>query len=429
MLHCLRSPRLSLCVPLRFALPRLLLFSLVLLLLAGCAKQVPVEAKKESAPVVRVAPVTTKTVTRTVESVGTFFAYDEAIISAEVDGKVEEVKIDLGDQVSAGQLLVRISDEEQRYLLAQQEAQLRQSLEKLGLKDEKDRVQDIRQTPDVRRAAADLFEAEQRYKRVRSLTEQGIGSQSDMDQAQARFRSAEAALDATINQTRNVIQEVERFKATLDLQRKKVRDTTVRAPFAGAVKERQVTAGQFVRANTPLLTLIKVDPIRFRLEVPERMAPWIKTGQVARITTEAFERTFEGKIWRISPTVDQTKRTFVVEALVANADAGLKPGSYARARVPTQKTEAVLMVPNRGVSYVLGSNKAFIIRNNVVEARDVKLGDRFENEVEIVDGLQEGDQIAVTNLGRLDTGARVQIATGAEEKKGRKTAAETKGSE
>ena len=395
-------------------------------LLVGCAKKVPVEVKKDAGPIpVRTALVTSKQINRTVESVGTFFAYDEAIISAEVDGKVEEVKIDLGDQVTVGQVLVRISDEEQRYLLAQQEAQLRQSLEKLGLQNENEKMKDINQAPDVRRSAADLFEAEQRYKRVRSLTEQGIGSQSDLDQAMARFRSAQAALDSTLNQTRNIVQEVERFKATLDLQRKKLRDTTVRAPFAGAVKERQVTAGQFVRANTPLLTLVKVDPIRLRIEVPERMAPWIRTGQVVEIITEAFEKPFQGKIWRISPTVDQMKRTFVVEALVANPGAGLKPGSYAKARVPTQKVETTLMAPLRGVNYVLGSNKSFLVKNDVVESRDVKLGDRLADEVEILEGLQMGDEIAISNLNRLDTGARVKIGA-AEEKKTRKKSAEAK---
>ena len=398
--------------------------------LSGCAKKAPAEAKKESGPVpVRTARVTAKTITRTVESVGTFFPFEEAIISAEVDGKVEEVKIDLGDQVTTGQILVRISDEEQRYLLAQQEAQLRQSLEKLGLQNEKDRVQDINQTPDVRRAAADLFEAEQRFKRVRSLTEQGIGSQSDLDQAMARFRSTQAGLDSTLNQTRNIIQEVERFKATLELQRKKLRDTTVRAPFAGAVKERQVTAGQFVRANTPLLTLVKVDPVRLRMEVPERMAPWVKTGQMAEIITEAFEKPFHGKIWRISPTVDQMKRTFVVEALVSNPGAGLKPGSYAKVRVPTQKSETIMMAPLRAVNYVLGANKTFLVKDNVVEARDVKVGDRFEAEVEITEGLQLGDEIAISNLNRLDTGSRVKIGAGEELKKGLKKSAEAKPAE
>ncbi|MBY0374656.1 MAG: efflux RND transporter periplasmic adaptor subunit [Bryobacteraceae bacterium] len=384
--------------------------------LTGCVKEKPIQAKQESGgPIaVQMAAVKSRQVTRVVESVGTFFPFDEAIISAEVDGKVDQVKIDLGDQVTANQILIHISDEEQRYLLAQQEAQLRQSLEKLGLKDERDRVADIKLTPDVRRADADLFEAEQRYKRQRQLADQGIGSAAELDAAQARFKSAQAAYDQTVNQTRNIIQEVERFKAVLDLQRKKLRDTTVRAPFPGLVKERTVAVGQYVRANAPLVTLVKIDPLRLRIEIPERMGPWIKTGQVAEIITEAYEdKKFTGQIWRISPTVDANKRTFVVEALVQNVGMALKPGSYARARIPTQKVETVISVPARAVNYVLGSNKAYVVENGVVEAREVKLGDRFENEVEIVEGVKEGEEVAFgPNINRLDTGSRVRKGEG-----------------
>ena len=128
------------------------------------------------------------------ESVGSLFPYEEVIISSEIEGPVEEVKADLGDRVTPSQVLVRISDEEQRYLLAQNEAQLRQALERLGLKNEKDRVKDIKETPDVRRAQADLFDAEQRYKRVRNLVEQQIGSRQDLDQALARYQSAPGRL-------------------------------------------------------------------------------------------------------------------------------------------------------------------------------------------------------------------------------------------
>ena len=94
----------------------------------------------------------------------------------------------------------------------------------------------------------------------------------------SRYKAQQAAYDATVNQARNLLQDIERNKASLELQRKKLRDTTVYAPFAAAVKERQVTLGQYVRPNTPLFTLVKTDPIRLRLEVPERMAPWIKNG-------------------------------------------------------------------------------------------------------------------------------------------------------
>jgi RND family efflux transporter MFP subunit len=359
--------------------------------------------------------VKVREVQRVIESVGTLFPFDEAIISAEIEGRVERVGADLGDSVSEGQVLVNISDEEQRYLLAQNEAQLRQSLERLGLKDEKDRVRDIRETPEVRRAQAELNEAEMRFKRTDTLVEQKIGAPADLDQARARFQAAQAAYDAMLNQTRNLIQEVERFKAQVELQRKKLRDTTVRAPFAAQVKERQVTVGQYVNANTPLFTLVKIDPIRLRIEVPERMAPWIKNGQVAQVALEAFaDRKFQGKIWRISPTVDQSKRTFIVEALIQNPDNSLKPGSYAKAVIPTDKSDRVKLIPVRAVNYVFGSNKAYVVAGDTVDARDVKVGDRFEQEIEILEGLEDGEQVATTQVNRLDTGTKVTIQTGAE---------------
>lgn len=380
--------------------------------LAGCGRQQAVQSRRDSGPIeIRTAPVVVRQMQRVVEAVGTLFPIDEVIVSAEIEGRVDEVPADLGDSLQQGQVLVRISEEEQRYLVAQTEAQLRQALERLGLKSENDKVRDIRETPDVRRAQADLFDAQQRFKRVRELVDQGIGSAQDLDGAEARFKALQAAYDSSLYQTRNLIQEVERFRAVLDLQRKKLRDATVRAPFAGFVKERHVTAGQYVQPNTPLFALVKTDPIRLRAEIPERMAPWVKVGQTADVWVEAYqERKFQGRIWRISPTVDQSKRTFVVEALIQNPAGELKPGSFARARVQTSHVEQISLVPVRAVNYVLGSNKVYVVRNQRIDAREVKLGDRFDQDVEILDGVREGEQVATTQLARLDAGSQVRVA-------------------
>lgn len=379
--------------------------------LVGCHKQeAPVAAKSDGPLTVTTALAKGREVQRMVESVGTFYPMDEAIISAEIEGRAEEVRHDLGDLVNAGEVLVRINDEEQRYQVAQSEAQLRQSLERLGLKSEKDRLADAREAPDVRRAQAELNEADQRLKRTRSLVDQNIGAKSDLDAANSRQQAMKAAYDSTINQTRNLMQEVERFKAILDLQRKKLRDTTVKAPFKAFVKERQVTVGQFLRANTPLFVLVKTDPIRLRVEIPERQAPWIKLNQLVDISVEAFQgRKFQGKIWRISPTVDQTKRTFVAEVLVANAAGELKSGSYAKAHVPTSHSEKVTVLPQRAVYYVMGANKAFVVKDGVVESREVKLGDRFETDVEILEGIADGEEVALSQQAKLDTGVKVRV--------------------
>lgn len=390
-------------------------FIVLLTASVACKKAPPPQAKKESGPIsVRVAPVVTRHLQRVVDSVGTIFPYDEVVVSAEIEGKVDKVNFDLGDLVRQGDVLVNISDEEQRYILAQNEAQLRQSLERLGLKSENEKVQDLDQTPEVRRAAADLKEAEMRYKRIRNLVDQKIGAQADLDAASTRYQAMNAAIDASRNQARNLIQEVERFKAVVELQRKKLRDTTVRAPFAGAVKERQITPGAYVRPNAPLFTLVKINPVRLRLEVPERLAPWTKVGQSADVSVEAFlDRKFAGRVWRIAPTVDQSKRTFVVEVLIDNPDLALKPGSYARARLVTQKFDDVVVVPQRAVTYVLGSNKAFVVdAAGKIDARDVKLGDRLDQQVEILEGLKDGEQVAMGPLNRLDTGVKVSVTKG-----------------
>ena len=127
---------------------------------------------------------------------------------------------------------------------------------------------------------------------------------------------------------------------------------------------------------------------------------------------EAFgDRKFQGKVWRISPTVDQSKRTFIVEALIDNPKGELKPGSYARASLPTNKSETVKLVPARAVAYVFGSNKAYVVTSaKTIEAREVKLGDRFDQHVEILEGVEDGEKVAVTQLARLDTGAKVAVS-------------------
>jgi RND family efflux transporter MFP subunit len=387
------------------------LLSGAILFLLSCNKQEPPkQVKKQAGPVsVKLQPVQVREIARVVDSVGTFYPFDETVISAEVDGKVLNVSVDLGDYVTKGSPLVRLSDEEQQYLLAQDEAQLRSSLERLGLKSEKDRVQDVNQTAEVRTAMADLTEAEQRYKRIKSLVDQGLTPVSELDTVQARLKSTQAAYDQAVKGIRNLIQETERFKASVDLTRKKLRDTNVFAPFDALVKEKSVNVGQFVRANTTLVTLVRTDPLRLRIEIPERLGPWIKQGQVAEIESEAFEgRKFSGKISRISPTVDQAKRTFIVEALIPNPRNELKPGSYARARVPTNRRDAVKLIPSRAINYVFGSNKAYVVKDDQIEARDVKLGDRFEQQVEILEGLSEGEVVATSRLNQLDTGVKVR---------------------
>ena len=115
--------------------------------------------------------------------------------------------------------------------------------------------------------------------------------------------------------------------------------------------------------------------------------------------------------------MDQSKRTFIVEALIDNPKGELKAGSYARARIPTDKVEQIQLIPVASVIYLFGSNKAYVVKNgSTIEARDLKLGDRYDEHVEVIEGVQPGEQVALSGLTRLDTGTRVEVTSGPAQK-------------
>jgi len=385
----------------------------VFLLLAGCTRTSRAQntgSTKGQTVQVKAVKVTRQEIERRVDTVGTLMADQEVVVSAEVEGRVTEVLADLGDRVQKGQTLVNILPEELQYSLQQQEAQLRQVLDRLGLKAEGEKITDINKVPEVAKARADLLEAEQRLSRVKELVAQNIASRQDLDQAEARDAALRASLEVARRQAETLVSQVSQYRATVDLARKKLRDSSVRAPFSGAIRERQVQVGQYVRPQTPLFELVNVDPLRLRAEVPEKMSSWVREGNVVEVRVEAHpDKVFTGKVTRISPAVDQQKRTFAIEAVIPNREALLRPGFYTKAAIVTTRKEYVLLIPAKAILYAYGTNKAFVLEGGKASARELKLGERLGETVEVVEGLKADEQIAVTELERLDNGTPVQI--------------------
>ncbi len=385
----------------------------VVFLLTGCSRATQAKnpgASKGQTVQVKTVQVKRQEIERRVDTVGTLMADQEVVVSAEVEGRVTEVLVDLGDRVQKGQALLNILPEELQYSLQQQEAQLRQVLDRLGLKSENEKVTDINKVPEVAKARADLQEAEQRFARVKELVAQNIASRQDLDQAEARDAALRASVELARRQAETLISQVNQYRATVDLARKKLRDTSVRAPFAGAIRERQVQVGQYVRPQTPLFELVNVDPLRLRAEVPEKMSSWVREGNLVEVKVEAHpDKVFTGKVTRISPAVDQQKRTFAVEAVIPNREALLRPGFYTKAAIITTRKEYVLLIPARAILYAYGTNKAFVVEGGKASSRELRLGERLGETVEVVEGLKADEHIAVTELERLDNGTLVQI--------------------
>ena len=144
------------------------------------------------------------------------------------------------------------------------------------------------------------------------------------------------------------------------------------------------------------MVIVDVDPLRVRLKVPEKVAGWIAVDQPVTVTVEAYPgRGFTGKVSRMSPSVDTETRTLELEVLLRNEDGLLKPGFFARASISSGQVESVLTVPHEAVRYVFGVYKVFTVANRTLKEQEVKLGERSGDQVEVVDGLKDRQQIAV----------------------------------
>ena len=194
----------------------------------------------------------------------------------------------------------------------------------------------------------------------------------------------------------------------MKLAERQVQDASIRAPFDGYVQQRMVSVGELVKVQMPVMTVVRVNPLKLLSEIPERMAPWVKVGQPLTLSVDAFpDKKFAATISRISPAVNTQTRTFAFEALAPNEEALLKPGTFARVRLETSLVEQVMTIPYGAMQYRYGVYRAFVIEGDKLTARELKTGDRVGDRMEILAGLNKTDRVAVTDVDTLTDGMKI----------------------
>lgn len=393
-------------------------FSALVLLLSqlGCSQSQSAQTKQKAPAAVKTVQteaVRHELMHRDIEVVGTLAAQEEVTVSSQSDGIVLRVLADLGDVVKANQPLVELDPEKLRYNLDQQKATLTRALTKYGaatagnLPAEKD-------TPDVRRAEAELAQARVARQRAQELSKSKLIAQQALDDAESLYQTKQASYDLAMQNARNLKADIDVADASTKLAERQLRDAYIRAPFDAYVQKRMVSVGQLVSPQTQVMALVKVGPLKITAEIPERMAPWVKVGQSVEFQAEAFPgKTFRATVSRISPAVNAQTRSFSFEAIAANQDSTLKPGTFARVHVATALTEEALTIPYRAVQYRFGVSRAFVVNGDSLAVREVKLGARHDERVEIAEGLKQGDSVALTDVDNLAEGMKVNVSGGA----------------
>ncbi|MDA8125855.1 MAG: efflux RND transporter periplasmic adaptor subunit [Deltaproteobacteria bacterium] len=337
----------------------------------GCKKQEP-KAQKERAVNVRVWPAEERPLRPFVESIGTLNPYDTVNVSSELDGILKTIHVDEGSVVTKGQTIAEIKEKDYQLAVEQTSAVLRQ-------------------------AEAALANAKQEHQRKEALYKEELVTKQQFDDIVARLAVVRG--------------DVERAVAGRDLAIEKLAKTKIDAPMAGSVKEKKVTAGDYLRNGTSLVTIIRTDLLKLSFSVSEKEVGGLRTGQDVSFTVDAFPgREFRGQVKTLYPSLEEKTRTLQVEAVVANTDRVLKPGLFARVTLYTGPPRNTVVAPITALLYDSSNIKLFVVEGGKARERSVKLGRKYGEFVEITEGLREKETVVTVGQNNLMEGVTVHVA-------------------
>jgi membrane fusion protein, multidrug efflux system len=391
---------------------RLGLAPLVLLLLTGCGNtEAKLPAKTDEAPapiVVSVATAHERALPTTLDVTGTLMADAQTDIASEIEQRVVEILVERGQYVAAGQVVARMDDQDARNQLREAEAVEAQIRERLGLNNGQDF--DPMKTPEVRQARATMERAEADYKRFVQLLDEGAVSRAEHDLRRADSLAAKAQHDTAVNQMRQTYQSLLAQKVRVAMARKAVEDTVIRAPWSGVIAEKAANAGRYTKKGDRIATIVRIDPLRIELTVPEGAVASVRKGQKVSFAVQSYaDRKFEGTIAYVGPAVRTDSRALVVEAIVPNAKGLLQPGLFATAHIELPAGRPSVIVPAAAVRNDGGVSKVFVAMNDRAEVRIVQIGRDVGGSVEILRGLQTGERVVSRQVDGLADGSPIAV--------------------
>lgn len=323
----------------------------------SCSSSGNDENNKERKMPVRVAAAEIENVTNDLEFTGVVQAYEVAHIAPSMPVRIEKILVDVGDKVSKGQLLVQM-----------------------------DRTQ-------LFQAQVQLDNMEKELSRLDTLLKAGAVTQQNYDQLKTQYDVAQSNI------------------ANLSTQ------TEIRSSLTGVVTGRYFSDGEMFSmtpgpAGKPaIVTINQIQPVKVMINVSERFFPVLQVGQTAQVTSDVFpNRVFNGRVNKLSPVVDRVSGTFSVEIVIDNSDEALRPGMFARVSLNLGQQD-IFLVPALAVLKQSGSDErfVFVVEDQKAVRQTVRTGRKFDAQIEILSGINQGQQLVVSGQHNLIQGSEVEI--------------------
>ncbi len=371
-----------------------------------------------------------------IRATGSLTAQETSNVAPKTAGKIANILINAGEFVSQGSVIARVDDRDARLQLTsaqvavkQARAGVKQAEARLGLLD--GRRFNASTVPEVRaadanyqQALAELKQADANEKRYRELTETGDVAmityetyRTARDTARTRANAAKQNLDSAVNTAKQSNQAIVSAQANVESAQTQVADaqqaiadTVIRAPFSGFVSSRPVAVGEYVSSASIVAVILRTNPIKAQIQVPEADVPYIALGRGVSLEVDAYkDRKFAGTVSAVNPAVDPTSRSAIVEALIENNDNGLRTGMFATAQINREGGNKGVFVPKIAVYNDQGtqSYRVFVIEEGIAKLKVVQIGVEEGDSYQIVSGLDSDQTVATSNLEQLYEGAKV----------------------
>ena len=371
------------------------------------------ETIKEGSDEVSDAPVSIRTMTAhrgdlkmKLKSPGEAFTREKIIVKAEVSGRIKNLNIEEGQHVKKGDLLMELDNRQYQLDLENARASYLQKLSELLMEQKFSQNQES----ESEQNRPELDKAKKEFDEANSLFAKGLISADEFENASKKYEMVlieSGELQGEIREAaKGVTQaDIQVKKAQMDLEK-----TKISAPFSGIICDIQVAPQEHVSNAQELFTLVNIDQIQVHAKVLESEVGKMKTGREVTLSFSAHpEKDFKGTVKSISPIIDPEDRTCKVVVVMRNPDEVIKPGMHAEVEIITDIYEDRLLIPQEAILLRGGRKLAFVVEGELAKWRYLELGLENEDYAEVIDGVQEGEEVAVEGHFTLAHDARIRV--------------------
>ena len=349
------------------------------LLMCGCQnsdseeKITPTGIKVVEPPTVKVITVKRGDISVPLVAIGTIFPEYESKIGPKISGTIEIVYVDEGDTVQKGQPLVQL--DQKNLLIAVRQGQAAVRVAEAQLKEAEVKGENLKKEKE----------------RLANLLKKNVISQQKYDDIDTAYSMAVTGMEV-------IRAQILSSRENLAMAEQNLSDTVIIAPFAGLIVERFINQGEFVSTMppSPLFLMMNIDKVKTEIGLPEIHIARIHLGNPVDVTVDTYPGIiFKGTVSTINPMVDPVSRAFMVKVEIPNKDHRLKPGMFARVKIYPTIHKGALIVPFKSVMKREGTTVVFVIEGTTVKLRAVTAGITNEREIEVIDGVKEGEEVVV----------------------------------